>query len=274
MPSYDYFEQIGQGGGGIVRAAVRDDDGWPCAAKFLNTNYTPEDLTRFKRACRMLTALVDGQTLTAEQAVEFMVSHHVVPVVATQFSEKPPWYIMPRCSTNLKSQLDGCNLKDIPSERLLSYFCEAAKGVEFAHSKKVIHRDIKPANILLFRHADRTHAAVSDFEIGRFLERDTPPVTDSREALGTFLYMAPEQMIARKADERSDIFSLGLVLYEVLTLYPPSSLEIDRVPQQYRRIILRATNPQHTMRYSSVTDLLAELRSVMEKQGLGIDSAE
>src|SRR4029453_17009356 len=106
----------------------------------------------------------------------------------------------------------------LPIEDAIDIACEVAEALEFAHRRGIVHRDIKPANILL--HAG--HAAVADFGIALALDRAGEGRLTAGFALGTPPYMSPEQTYGdRELDARSDVYSLGCVLYEMLSGDPP-----------------------------------------------------
>lgn len=152
---------------------------------------------------------------------------------------------------------------------------DAAQALAHAHEQGVVHRDIKPDNLLLDRKG-KVH--LIDFGVARFFEDQA--VTYTGQLVGTPLYMSPEQITARGAiDARTDIYSLGLVLYELLTLrppveatnrenllrtiitkpLPPVSWRNSAIPEALARIIHRATQKDPDQRYSTAVELAADL---------------
>ena len=118
----------------------------------------------------------------------------------------------------LKEKLTGSLL---PLEEALQIARETAEALEEAHSRKIIHRDVKPGNILL---TEQGHVKITDFGLARWIKTEegeeqdyTANLTEEVSARGTIPYMSPEQVTGREVDPRSDIFSLGVVLYEMLT---------------------------------------------------------
>ena len=152
---------------------------------------------------------------------------------------------------------------------------DATQALAHAHEQGVIHRDIKPDNLLLSRKG-KLH--LIDFGVARFFEDQA--VTCTGQLVGTPLYMSPEQVTGRGAvDARTDIYSLGLVLYELLTLrppveatnrenllrnivtkpLPPVSWRNAAVPEDLARIVHRATQKDPDQRYATATDMAADL---------------
>ncbi len=178
--------------------------------------------------------------------------------------------------------------------RLVQILMQVAQAIGFAHSKAVVHRDIKPGNVMLGEHGE---VQVLDWGLAKVLEREGPPqvVTDSGAALtraghvvGTPAYMAPEQAVSGNIDERADLYSLGVVLYELLTLTRPFRCETpvdlmaavlrDRptppreaapergIPVELERICLKAMSKQPAQRHQSAAELREELQSWLEAE--------
>ncbi len=239
MATFRFGNKIGGGKFGIVKEAVRTDDAWKGAAKFLRFGHSTSELKRFKREVRM----------------QMQMNHrHVVPIVGKNETANPPWFIMPRALINLRDYL-----KAQSGEAEAWLFEHIAKGVQHAHENGVIHRDLKPANVLLFKDEDEElYAAVGDFGLGRMIDRDTPTLTLSGTQVGTPAYFAPEQYTEGKnADERSDVYALGKLLYEILTgEIPYPRMDLKKVPPKYIYIIRKVTNDAPDRRYQNVTAML------------------
>lgn len=143
---------------------------------------------------------------------------HILPLYDSGEAEGALYYVMPL--------IDGETLRarisregQLSVDDALRIACEVADALGYAHERGVAHRDIKPENILL----ERGHAVVADFGIARALaETGAERLTDTGLAIGTPLYMSPEQAVGdASVDGRSDLYSLGCVLYEMLTGKPP-----------------------------------------------------
>ncbi|BBP04580.1 hypothetical protein TPL01_17440 [Sulfuriferula plumbiphila] len=165
----------------------------------------------------------------------------------------------------------------LPIERIAHITLQIANGLAYAHQHGVIHRDVKPANIILMRRG--RVVKITDFGIAQI---PTSAQTGDGALLGSPRYMSPEQVQGRIVDGRSDVFSLGVVLYEMLTgrtpftgddlstiLYnimnfepaPPSSVNQD-VPHAFDRIVMRALSKQPAGRYPTARDMATDLRAL------------
>ena len=169
--------------------------------------------------------------------------------------------------------------------RKIDLVMEVCQGLEYAHARGVIHRDIKPANIFI---TDNGTAKILDFGLARLV---TSELTNSNMMMGTINYMAPEQVRGERADHRSDIFSLGVVLYELLggrkafegesfatTLYrilqeePESLLNIDpTLPPELVAIVERTLAKPRDERYQNMSELLRDL-AVHRQQMAGYET--
>ncbi len=183
--------------------------------------------------------------------------------------------------------LDGKELKDILAagtrpdvETTVDLMAQVADGLSFAHSHDIIHRDIKPSNIMVINTPNGVLAKITDFGIARMPASAVKTMTGL--ILGSPRYMSPEQVIGKTIDHRSDIFSLGVVLYETLTgiasfdgdninaiMYatvntnpvPPSTLN-PAVPHMLDLIVAKALAKPIDDRYQSMRDLVKDLREV------------
>lgn len=190
--------------------------------------------------------------------------------------------------------IEGSNLHTLLKEsgaledsKALTLFIEIAEALEYAHSKGVIHRDIKPSNVLFMR--DDTGGRVArliDFGIARIMpsasgNRETQDLSRTGDVFGTPTYMSPEQCMGLKLDQRSDIYSLGCLMYETLTGAPPYVADnpIQLVVKQMNEraaswsgvpdgkaysgiegVVMRCLEKDNRERYQSVSDLLVDLR--------------
>ncbi len=179
--------------------------------------------------------------------------------------------------------LEGRELRDIlndqrhlPIEQILDLAAQIARGLAYAHEHDVVHRDIKPANIMVVRDG---HIKITDFGIARMASAAVR--TQTGMVLGSPKYMSPEQVLGKVIDQRSDVFSLGVTLYEMLTgqvpftgenvnaiMYqtlnvipaPPSMLNPD-VPEMLNFIVAKALAKDLNDRYQNAREFANDLRA-------------
>jgi serine/threonine-protein kinase len=192
--------------------------------------------------------------------------------------------------------LEGRELRDIMNERgllpvdqVLDVVAQVAQGLAYAHEHGIVHRDVKPSNIMLVRDG---HAKITDFGIARMTFSAVR--TQTGMVLGSPKYMSPEQVMGRDIDQRSDIFSLGVMLYEMLTgqapfngenvnaiMYqtlnavpaPPNSLN-PAVPEMANFIVAKALTKGLEDRYQNAKDFAVDLRAcrdTLPRSGQQID---
>ncbi len=179
--------------------------------------------------------------------------------------------------TDLKEMLRRDEVLDLPT--IADIIWQVAQALEYAHSKGVVHRDIKPANILLT--ADQ-RVKLTDFGIARLASSN---LTHSGQLLGTPNYMAPEQIQGKDVDHRADIFSLGVVLYELLTRkkpfqgdnltvvthriinepFTPPEEYVGELPASIKAVLSKALAKLPSERYHRVGELAVELKKAVEK---------
>ena len=210
LAHYEIVEPIGKGGMGEVYRAKDTKLGREVAIKALPEEFTqhPQKLARFEREARLLAALNHPGIATLYEVEE---------------SEGKPFLVM--------ELVEGETLAEriargpVPVDEALTLSQQIAEALEAAHEKGVIHRDLKPANIKVDPEG---HVKVLDFGLAKAFADEVPEgelsasPTLSRDAtragviLGTAAYMSPEQAKGKAVDKRTDIFSFGIVLYEML----------------------------------------------------------
>jgi Tol biopolymer transport system component/predicted Ser/Thr protein kinase len=190
--------RIGAGGMGEVYRARDTRLGRDVAVKMLTSDLTDDAVRkRFRREARAISALNDP---------------HICALYDVGDAEGREYLVM--------EYLEGETLAQrlargaLPHDEALRYAIEIASALDRAHRKGIVHRDLKPGNIML----TRTGAKLLDFGLARITETDasTPPLTQDDAFVGTFEYMAPEQLNGSAIDARADIFAFGVVLYEML----------------------------------------------------------
>jgi len=198
---YELTEQLGKGGMGVVHKAHDKQLDIDVAIKLL-----PEFLANDSRGVEILKT---------EARASIKLSHPNI-IKLYNFEDRPEAKFL------IMEFIDGKNLQQIqnespdhklPEEQVIRYAIEASKGLDCAHAEGVIHRDIKPANIMV---DSKGRVKITDFGIARVIKESQTRHTGAATS-GTLLYMSPEQIRGKKCDARSDIYSLGITLYEMLT---------------------------------------------------------
>jgi serine/threonine protein kinase len=254
IPGYQLVEPLGRGGMGEVHLATQLSLGRKVAVKLLAQDLAKDQafVARFEKEAAALAAL----------------SHPNIVSIVDRGAVKGTYYLV-------MEAIDGPSMREVTrTEKLaedatVKMVLDVARGVEYAHSKGVIHRDLKPENILFDMQAGGI-AKVTDFGLAGFTDEadvsERHNVTEAHVSMGTLAYMAPEQRVdARKADERSDIYSLGVILYEVLagqvpagTYEPPSKLN-GKLDKRLDSIIAKCLKASPADRYQGASELISEL---------------
>jgi len=280
---YLMVEKIGAGGMGVVYKAKDTRLARFVALKFLpeNVAQNAKALERFRREARAASALNHPGICTIYDIGE----QGGRAFIAMEFID----------GETLRGHIQG---KPLALKEILNLGIQIAEALDAAHAEGIIHRDIKPANIFVTK---RGQAKVLDFGLAKVVPKaianaDTDPGGDSQDSdsvvgiiSGTPAYMSPEQIRGDDLDPRTDIFSLGLVLYEmatgrqafggrtggatieaVLTRPPVSVRKLNRdTPPRLEEIIDKALQKDRALRYQQTADLLAELRDVKENSEFG-----
>lgn len=210
LGKYQLLNPLGRGGMARVYRAYHPQLDRYVAIKVLRSDLvdTGDFLARFQREARAVANLRHPHIV---QVYDFDVA---------ELGEDTLYYMVMELleGDSLKSRLQAYRARNarMPLEESLRVLLDVLQGLEYAHGEGVIHRDIKPANILLSR---RGQAVLGDFGIAQIVGGTRHTAVDA--LLGTVAYVAPEQGLEGHSDARSDLYSLGIVLYELLTQHPP-----------------------------------------------------
>jgi serine/threonine-protein kinase len=263
---YDILSILGKGAMGIVYKALDPDIDRKVAIKTIRFDLASEEtdneeiMQRFMREAQAAGKLTHPNIITI-----FDVGREEdLTYIVMQFIEGPSLQ-------RLIAQGEKFSIPEVV--KLMEQVCN---GLDYAHQNGIVHRDIKPGNILL---DNNKRAYICDFGVARV---DTSTLTQSGTAVGTPSYMSPEQVMGKKIDKRSDIFSIGCILYEFLTgrrpfeaesittvIYkiineePPAISEIKKgLPAGFEKIINRALAKDPNERYQNCKQLVEDLRNL------------
>ena len=260
---YKILEKIGSGGMGTVYKAKDTRLDRSVALKFLppHLSQAEEEKKRFIHEAKAASALDHPNICSVYEINE---------------TEDGQMFIAMAC-------YEGGSLKDriskdpLPLEEALDIADQIARGLEKAHQKGIVHRDIKPANILI---TEDSVVKIVDFGLAKLAGQTK--LTKTGSTLGTVAYMSPEQAQAGEVDARTDIWALGVILYEMLTGKPPFSGDYEQaviysilneqpkpvtelrseVPETLAQIVERALEKDPEKRYQQIKELLEDLESL------------
>ena len=250
FPELEVLELIGRGGMGVVYKARQKSLNRLVALKLLAPERVQEPLfaERFTREAQALATLSHPNIVTVHD-----------------FGQASGFYFL------LMEFVDGVNLRQAMSagrftpEQALAIVPPVCEALQYAHEHHIVHRDIKPENLLLDKEG---RVKIADFGIAKILDADR--TSEVSQPVGTPRYMAPEQSTQIAVDHRADIYSLGVVLYELLTgeapgknVLPPSQrMQID---VRLDEVVLRALNEKPELRWQTAHDLKTQVETISNR---------
>jgi serine/threonine protein kinase/tetratricopeptide (TPR) repeat protein len=267
---YKILEKLGEGGMGVVYKAEDTKLRRKVALKFLPPEMTkdPEAKERF---------IVEAQAASSLDHANICTVHEI-----EEADDGRTFIVM--------SHYDGETLKEKVSrgplkiEESLNIAIQVAEGLKEAHEKTIVHRDIKPDNVMI---TSRAQVKIMDFGLAKL--SGMVRLTKETSTIGTAAYMSPEQSKGKEVDQRTDIWSLGVLLYEMITGRLPFKGEYDQsvmyaimneepdpitglrtgVPVELERIVAKALKKNPDERYQNVSDLIVDLRAVQGRLTTG-----
>ncbi len=278
---YEIVGLLGAGGMGEVYRARDTRLGRDVAIKVLPGEFAadPERLRRFEQEARAVAALDHPNIL----AIHDVGTHDGVPYLVTELLE----------GESLRERLARGAL---PVRRAVEVASQIAQGLAAAHEKGIVHRDLKPGNVFIGKDG---HVKILDFGLAKLAPPRTAEeqarattvmeATDAGIVLGTVAYMSPEQVLGKPVDARSDLFSLGVVLYEmlsgrkpfqkdsapetmaaILNEEPPDLVEIGKsIPPGLARIVRHCLEKEPSGRFQSARDVTFDLESLSQTTTTG-----
>jgi serine/threonine protein kinase len=267
---------VGRGATCSVYEATDSKDDRTVAVKLMHAHLVSEKslVSRFMQEAKNAQLLQHPNIVKVE---ETNVSENGVPYLIVEFVD----------GSSLHDVIKGAGW--IPTKRAFVIFDQVCAALSYAHEKAIVHGDLKPSNIMLVTtDSDEPLVKILDFGISKqvSLETDSPDLhlTQAAEALGSLLYMSPEQCLGQEIDNRSDCYSLGCVMYETLTGKPPfraasafetMNKQINEMPEPLNHVqpnldcpsglqdvVFKALSKKTSDRYQEIAELQKELKTV------------
>jgi serine/threonine-protein kinase len=247
---YKYIERIGRGAFGTVLLMEDTVVEERLILKFLNPNVAQDEeiMKRFVHELRYSRKITHRNVI---RIYDFLYIQGLYAISMEYFA-----------SHTLGSEI--VNEKPLPQKRALQFAIDIATGMTVAHQVGIVHRDLKPANVLI---NDEGLLKIVDFGVAAAQREGDTQLTKTGYVIGSPKYMAPEQILGRKVDERADVYALGVMMYEMLTGVPPYSRG-DHMAVMYQHVQGKARSPQEIN-----SQLSANLAEVVVK-AMQVDKAK
>jgi beta-lactam-binding protein with PASTA domain/tRNA A-37 threonylcarbamoyl transferase component Bud32 len=272
---WQILDQLGSGGMGVVYRAERVGLGKQVAVKFLHQSVAESKAAvgRFEREAKAISRL-----------------HHMHCISILDFGvyRKQPYIVM--------EFVQGRTLRDIikaegrlPVRRALEITADVCAAIDFSHRNGIVHRDIKPANVMI---TESGAVKVMDFGIARAMADDQATVTQTANVIGTAQYLSPEQARGETVDARSDVYSTGCLLYELVSGSPPfqgdspvavayqhvresamaPSSRNPQVPPAVDSIVMKAISKNQLNRYQTAGEMRSDLQRALADQPVAAEA--
>ena len=262
---YKYIEKIGKGAFGTVLLMQDQVVDEQLILKFLNQNVSSDE----EMMKRFVYELRYSRMITHKNVIRIYDFLHLQGAYAISMEYFP--------SHTLSGEIPDS--KPMRFDKALKYSIDMATGMSVAHQAGVIHRDLKPANILVNDHG---LLKIVDFGVAAAASRNDTQLTKTGYVIGSPKYMAPEQILGKKVDETADIYSIGIIMYEMVTGIPPysrgdhmsvmyqhvqgkakSCQEINpKIPDSYAALISKSMSVDKTRRHQSMDALMDALNEI------------
>jgi len=273
---YNIIEKLGEGGMGVVYLAEDIKLKRQVAIKFLPRHIAvnSEERERFKREAQAAAAL-NHPNISHIYAIEELDDETCIVMEYIEGQE-------------IKSLIGAGSKPALTIDQIVNIAIQIASGLQAAHEKQIVHRDIKSANIML---TEKGTVKIMDFGLAKV--RGVAQVTKQGTTLGTTTYMSPEQAQGKEVDQRTDIWSFGIVLYEIIAGRLPFKGDYEQaviyailndqpesvskfkaeLPAELEQIIKKTLAKDPSERYQHIDDVLVDLKSIQKKQDVDISNS-
>ena len=271
-PRYKYLKVRGSGGMGWLVKVLDKDSNSECAVKLMKANLVDNPIAK--------------KRFDMEAATAISLDHdNLVSVVDHGLTQSNAPYIVMKYESGMSLEEILQEEVYIDLDKALNIFLQICDGMIYAHSKGIVHRDLKPANIIINDFDGDLKAKIIDFGIAyNESENNYETMTRTGEIVGSPLYMSPEQCRGETVDHRTDIYSLGCIMYEVLTGHPPfaapnpvkviilqmshrplrfnQKCKFLNIPESVERIVFHCMEKSINQRYQYLEELARDLESI------------
>ncbi len=266
LGSYQIVAPLGEGGMAVVYKAYQPAMDRYVALKILPRHFAsdPQFISRFQQEAKLLAKLQHP---------------HILPVFDFGEMDGYTYIVMPFVASGTLTDL--MHGQPLPLEQIRGVISQVGDALDYAHMRGLIHRDVKPSNVLM---DERGNCLLTDFGLAKIVESSIH-ITTSGMIIGTPAYMSPEQGLGEKLDARTDIYSLGVILYEMATGRAPYSAETPlavvfkhihdplppprrlhaALPEAFERVILKALAKSPEDRFATANEMVKALQASLQE---------